>query len=131
MNIHLETRASARRGMLMILLAAVMWGTVGVATKGIYGLAATNALSIGFFRLAFAMPALLLACWVALGRRAFHIARRDLVVMMLIGIAMALYQVCYFAAIARVGVAIAVLVTLCTAPVMVALLSALFLRERQ
>jgi drug/metabolite transporter, DME family len=130
MNIHLETRASARRGMLMILLAAVMWGTVGVATKGIYGLAATNALSIGFFRLAFAMPALLLACWVALGRRAFHIARRDLVVMMLIGIAMALYQVCYFAAIARVGVAIAVLVTLCTAPVMVALLSALFLRER-
>jgi DME family drug/metabolite transporter len=34
---------------------------------------------------------------------------------------MALYQVCYFGAIAKVGVAIAVLVTLCTAPVLAGL----------
>jgi DME family drug/metabolite transporter len=50
--------------------------------------------------------------------------------MALIGAMMALYQVCYFGAIQRVGVSIAVLVTLCTAPVIVALLSAAFLRER-
>jgi DME family drug/metabolite transporter len=126
----LDTRAGARRGLLMILLAAVMWGTVGIATKAIYGISETNALSIGFFRLALATPALLLACWGTLGRRAFRIAPRDLALMLLIGVAMAFYQVCYFAAIARVGVAIAVLITLCTAPVMIALLSALFLRER-
>ncbi len=53
----------------------------------------------------------------------FRVARRDLVLMMLIGVMMALYQVCYFGAIAKVGVAIAVLVTLCTAPVLVAVLS--------
>ena len=60
----------------------------------------------------------------------FRITPRDLGHMLLMGAFMAFYQVCYFAAIARVGVAIAVLVTLCTAPVMVALLSALLLRER-
>ena len=50
--------------------------------------------------------------------------------MICIGAAMAFYQVCYFAAIARVGVAVAVLITLCTAPVLIAMLAAVFLRER-
>ena len=39
-------------------------------------------------------------------------------------------QACYFAAISRVGVAIATLVTICTAPVLVCLFSAALLRER-
>src|SRR5262245_44333027 len=130
MNIDLGARADSRRGLLLILLAALLWGTVGVATRAIYELSETNAFSIGFFRLAFATPVLLAACWSVLGRRAFRIAPRDLALMLAIGAALALYQVCYFAAIARVGVAVAVLVTLCTAPVLVALLAAVFLRER-
>ncbi|MFL5805531.1 MAG: DMT family transporter [Roseiflexaceae bacterium] len=130
MNTDLDARAGSRRGLLLILAAALLWGTVGVATKGLYTLSDTNALSIGFFRLAFATPALLAACWHTLGRRAFRVAPRDLGPMVMIGVMMAFYQVCYFAAIARVGVAVAVLVTLCTAPVLVALLSALLLRER-
>src|SRR5918912_468729 len=112
MTTLVDTRADSRRGLLLIVLAAALWGTVGIATKAIYGLAETNPLSIGFFRLAIAAPALLLACWRTLGRRMFQIAPRDLGLMLLIGAALALYQVCYFAAIARVGVAIAVLVTL-------------------
>jgi drug/metabolite transporter, DME family len=123
-------RAHARQGLLQIVLAAVMWGTVGITTKSLYQLSDTTALSIGFFRLAISAPVLFAACWYILGARAFRIPLRDLVFMMLMGVAMALYQVCYFAAIARVGVAIAVLITLCTAPVMAALLSALLLRER-
>lgn len=123
-------RANARQGLLLIVAAAVMWGTVGVTTKSLYGLADTTALSIGFFRLALSAPVLFVVCWYALGPRAFRIPLRDLVFMILIGMALAFYQVCYFAAIARVGVAIAVLITLCTAPVMAALLSALLLRER-
>src|SRR5437762_2336314 len=74
MNAHLDARANSRRGLLLILIAALLWGTVGVATKAIYNLADTNALSIGFFRLAIATPALLVACWRTLGRRAFRIA---------------------------------------------------------
>jgi DME family drug/metabolite transporter len=130
MDIIFDSRAQSRRGLLLILLAALLWGTVGVATQGLYHLSDTNALSIGFFRLAIATPALAAACWRALGRRALRIPARDLVFMLLIGAATAFYQVCYFAAIARVGVAMAVLITLCTAPVIVALLSAVLLRER-
>jgi DME family drug/metabolite transporter len=130
MTIRLDARAGSRRGLLLILLAALLWGTVGVTTKALYNLSETNALSIGFFRLAITTPALLAACWHTLGRRTFKIAPRDLAFMIVIGVAMAFYQVCYFAAISRVGVAVAVLVTLCTAPVMVALLAALLLRER-
>jgi drug/metabolite transporter, DME family len=130
MNFPIDARATSRHGLLLIVLAAVLWGTVGITTKTIFGLSDTNPLSIGFFRLAFSVPVLLAACWHTLGWRMFRIAPRDLGLMLLMGALMALYQVCYFAAIARVGVAIAVLVTLCTAPVMVALLSALLLRER-
>src|SRR5215212_2441248 len=130
MNLPIDARATSRRGLLLIVLTAVLWGTVGTAVQLIYGLAETNPLSIGFFRLLFSVPVLLAACWHTLGRRMFRITPRDLGHMLLMGAFMAFYQVCYFASIARVGVAIAVLVTLCTAPVMVALLSALLLRER-
>jgi DME family drug/metabolite transporter len=130
MSTIVMARANARQGLLLIVTAAVMWGTVGITTKSLYGLADTTALSIGFFRLAISAPMLFAACWYTLGARAFRIPLRDLAFMILIGVAMAFYQVCYFAAIARIGVAIAVLITLCTAPVMAALLSALLLRER-
>jgi len=118
------------RGLGLVMLAAILWGTVGVSTKTLYGLGETNALSIGFFRLALAAPVLGLTGWVALRQRLFQIPLRDLALMALIGVMLALYQVCYFGAIAYVGVAVATLVTLCTAPVLVALLSVVFLRER-
>jgi DME family drug/metabolite transporter len=118
-------------GALAILAAAGLWGTVGVATRALYTLApAANALSIGFFRLAFSVPALGLAAWLVVGPALFRVARRDLAVMLLMSAMMALYQVCYFAAIARLGVAVAVITTICSAPVLVAGLAALFLRER-
>ena len=112
------------------MLAAVLWGTVGVTTKSLYALSQTNPLSVGFFRLALAAPALLATCGLAVGARMFAVARRDAIVVVVIGAMMALYQACYFAAIPRVGVAIATLITLCTAPVIVAASSALFMGER-
>ncbi|GAC1461850.1 MAG: EamA family transporter [Ktedonobacterales bacterium] len=123
-------RGPAGYGRWLIMLAAVLWGTVGVTTQMLYRISATNPLSVGFFRLGLATPCLAVACWSLLGRRMFHIARRDLAVMALIGMMLALYQVCFFAAIARVGVTVATLVTLCTAPVLVALLSVACARER-
>ena len=85
MNTQTSSRSAERRGLWLILCAALLWGTVGVATKGIYELSETNALSIGFFRLAIATPVLLLVCWRALGRGAFRIAWRDLALMIGIG----------------------------------------------
>jgi DME family drug/metabolite transporter len=124
------TRADSQRGLVLVMLSAVLWGTVGIATNLLYQIADTNPISIGFFRLAFAVPALFVACWFIVGRRMFHIHRRDLGLMLLIGAMLALYQVCFMGAVQRAGVSVAVLVTLCTAPVLVALLSVVFLRER-
>lgn len=130
MTIDQGARASASRGLLFVMLAAVSWGTVGVTTKLLYRSSDTTALSIGFLRLAVAVPALLLLGWGHTRRRLLLLSRRDLALICAIGAMMALYQVCYFSAIPRVGVAIASLITLCTAPVLVALLSAVVLRER-
>lgn len=129
MNDHMSTGAS-RAGLGLIACAALLWGTVGVATQALYGLSATNALSIGFFRLALAAPALLLSCVALLGRRAWRLTRRDLALAVVIGAMLAVYQACFFTALRATGVALATLITLCTAPVITALLGALFLRER-
>lgn len=121
-SIH-AARAESRRGLLLILLAAVLWGTVGISTKTIYTLAATNPLSVGFLRLALSLPVLCAVCWARQGKRVFQVARSDFKLMTLIGLMTALYQVCYFGAIERTGVAVSTLVTLCTAPVLVAVIS--------
>lgn len=126
-----STRASvARGGLLLILLAAILWGTVGVTTRAIFILAETTALSVAFLRLALAVPVLALATAAILGPRGFRASPRHLVLMGLIGVLLAGYQLLYFGAIQRVGVAIATLVTLCTAPVIVAIVSVSLLGER-
>ena len=125
-----NARAESRHGLLLIMLAAITWGPVGVTTKTIYGLAATNPLSIGFFRLALSLPILFAVCWITQKRQKFNVACHDLALMLLIGTMTALYQVCYFGAIERTGVAVATLVTLCTAPVMVAVISVFATKQK-
>lgn len=120
----------ARHGLLLIALAALLWGTVGVSTRALYTLSATDALSIGFFRLALAAPLLLAGCLAVLRARAWRIAWRDMGLALLLGAFLGLYQVSYFTAVGAVGVTVAVLVTLCTAPVIAALLGAAVARER-
>ena len=125
-----NTSTRAPFAALAILAAASLWGTVGVATRALYGLApGATALSIGFFRLAFSAPVLALGAWRVLGPALFRVARRDLALMLVMGLMMALYQVCYFAAIPLLGVSTTAIITICSAPVLVALLAAQFLKE--
>ncbi len=130
MSHNTMTPGERRRDFLSILVAAISWGTIGVTTQALYRTATTNAVSVGFFRLAVAAPLLSVACWMLIGKGWLRIARRDLAVMVLLGSMEALYQVCYFTAITFTGVTIATLVTLCTAPVLVTLLSLFVGRER-
>jgi DME family drug/metabolite transporter len=112
--------------------AAVLWGTSGVAAKIVFAISPVTPLAIGFFRLGVCVPVLLLLGQVTpggVGRlRLPHGAQRA--VLAVLGAAVALYQVFYYAAVQRAGVAVATLVTLCLAPVLVAVLSAVLLRER-
>jgi DME family drug/metabolite transporter len=117
-------------GGLAIVGAAMLWGTVTVSTQALYQIDDTNASSIGFWRIALAVPALMVMAWRALGWRAFRAARRDLALMGVIGASLAAYQVTLFSAIPRLGVTVAVIITICSAPVMVAILATMFLGER-
>ncbi len=120
---------SAQRGLWLIALAAVSWGTVGVVVRSLYESTTLPPIAVGFYRLALSVPALLLALSF-LGKKAFQMKPKDIPVIVLMGTMLAIYQLCYFAAIPRVGVAIATLITLCTAPIIVAVLSVIFLKER-
>lgn len=117
-------------GLLAIAVTAALWGTVPIATKGVYQVSAANALSIGLFRLTFSLPLLLPVVLYCTGRDDWRFSGRDAALLLLFSAAMALYQICYFAAIPRVGVTVAALITLCTAPILVGFLSTVFLRER-
>jgi drug/metabolite transporter, DME family len=125
-----ETQSGSREGLLLITLAALSWGTIGIAVSLLYGVAATNPFSVGFLRLLIAAPALLLLCRWMVGPGFWRVRRAPLLPMALIGVAFAGYQLCYFAAIPRLGVAAAVMINICSAPVFTAVLAAIFLGER-
>ena len=117
-------------GLWLVVLTALLWGTIGFTAQSLYNVAEINALAIIFYRLVIAIPVLGLALVGTLGRRALAFRKADLSVLLLMGVTFALFQLGYFAAVARTGVAVATLITICTAPLFVALLSARLLRER-
>lgn len=121
---------SARAGLFLVMLASVLWGTGNPVARSIYDLATTNAISVAFWRMALSVPALWLICYLALGAKLWSLSRRELPLMLTAGALVALYQVTFYASLPKVGVAIATVVALCSAPVVVAVLSALLTRER-
>jgi drug/metabolite transporter, DME family len=121
---------SARVGLLLVMLASVLWGTGNAVAKTIYDLANTNAISVAFLRMALSVPALVLVCHLTLGRALWKFHLRDLPFMLGAGALVALYQVAFYASLPKVGVSIATVVALCSAPVIVAVVSAIVLRTR-
>lgn len=115
-----------RRGFGLVAIAGTLWGTIGPATQAIFASSSTTALSISFFRAFFAAPVLLVLCWWILREKAFDITRRDLGIMIMVGIFTGLSQTTYLIAIPLAGVTISTLVGVCTAPVSVALVSVIF-----
>ncbi len=119
-----------RQDFWLIILAAVAWGTVGVATQAIYKMGPTNALSLAFWRLALATPLFLVGAWKSLRGKWLQIKQRDLWIMLLMGLMQALYQASYTGAISFSGVTVSTLIALCGAPMMVVLFTAAIKKER-
>jgi DME family drug/metabolite transporter len=123
-------------GLVLIAIAAGSWGTTGATMTLLSREAAVSPLLVGWSRLAIAAPVLVLAA-AGVGRfGAPHPSRRpwpslaDLPLCVALGLAMAAYQVCYFRAVTLVGVALAALLAICSAPLLIAVLATLFLGER-
>jgi DME family drug/metabolite transporter len=117
-----------RVGLGLILLAAFLWGTLGIVFRALQEMGVSS-LAIGFLRAVVAAPAIGLLL-VARRPADLRVQRRDLPVLMGYGlISVALFFVVYPAAVRYSSVAVAA-VLLYTAPAWVIVLAALIFRER-
>jgi DME family drug/metabolite transporter len=118
-----------RRGLVLIVLAAMLWGTTGLTSKVLNRLSAVDALSVGALRLITAFPALLLLAQTLAPGSLLPLLKRDWRAVLILGAAMAGYNGSFFAALARTSVTAGTLLALCTAPLFVAALARIFLHE--
>src|SRR4051794_37369556 len=122
---------ASRRGFLLVVLAALCWGTSGVSGRLVAARTDLTPLDIAWYRLTIG-AAFLLAGWALSARRRAArtpvrgpLARPVALRLVLVGAGLAAYQVAYFTAVARAGVSIATLVALGLGPLLVAVGAAL------
>lgn len=120
-------------GLLLIALAAVLFGTTGTTATYLHQLYGLDPMTVGVWRLLFGAPMLLLAAWWSTGRRGGELARvfkMNIGLFALFGLTVAGYQLSFFEAVIRSRISTATLLAICTGPLMVALLARVFLGER-
>ncbi|WP_448625783.1 DMT family transporter [Geodermatophilus sp. URMC 64] len=118
---------ASRRGFLLVVLAALCWGTSGISGRLVADRTDLSPLDIAWYRLAVG-AVVLLAGWALTARRrtgAVPVTRPVAVRLVLVGAGLAAYQLAYFSAVARAGVSIATLVALGLAPLLIAVGAAL------
>lgn len=129
MDSAMKTRR-APSGMVLLVGTGILWGTIGVASKGVFEHSALDAVSVTWIRTLIASPICILAVWLSGGRSLLKISHRDYLSMICLGIALIFYQWSYLAAVEQIGVTATTLISLCGAPVIVAILSVALLHER-
>ncbi len=118
----LSSRRGPRRGFLLVVAAALCWGTSGLSGRVVADRAGLSALDIAWYRLAIGTVALA-AAWAVTARRrgpAVPVTRPVAVRLVLVGAGLAAYQFAYFSAVEQAGVSIATLVALGLAPLLIA-----------
>ena len=113
------------RGVFLVLAAAVLWGTTGTAQA--LAPAGAHPVVVGTMRLVVGGLTILL---FALARGNLRLDRSWPILITLIGsLAVAGYQLCFFAAVFRTGVAVGTIVAIGSSPVMAGLLD-IFIERR-
>ena len=116
-------------GLSLIVIAGVLWGTIGVVSRWLTG-EGLSPLTISTFR--FLIAAAILLVWA--GRvygpqRLFALNREDALLMMLNGAMLAISQTSYLTAIERIGVTVSTLIVICAAPLIVAAYARIIRKE--
>lgn len=115
------------RGVLLIALASVSWGTTGSVGTILVAGAGAHPLLIGTARMWVAAVLLLAGARLAASRLAP--ARSEAWRWILMGLCMAGYQAAYFTAVTLTGIAVTALIAICSAPLAIAALARGFLGE--
>lgn len=105
---------AARLGLAQICLAAVLWGTGGLAVQLIRRHVPMPVLTISALRMAIAAVVLLAVVLATRRLSTLPFSRR----VVLVGLATATYQALYFAAVVAAGVTVATVVSLALAPLL-------------
>lgn len=126
---RLEEARRAVPGLALVGLAASLWGTGGPAAKQLFLISALDPIEVGFYRLAISAPALLAAALVLSRRSIRGTARGHLPVILALSLATALYQLFYYIGVAKAGITVATLITICMAPPIVGVCSGWLLKE--
>lgn len=106
------------QGVLLTLIAAVLWGTVGIGVHQLQHTTSLKAEHIAFLRLMLTAPVLLIFCL----KVPWTFTRKTFWPVVGMGLGHALYCWAYFRAIPLSGVSVAVTVSLGVAPLLLALL---------
>lgn len=114
---------------MQIVLSAILWGTAGISAKYLINIYSLSALTIGAMRLLIASPILLTISKIQLKEK-IKLDGRHYALFVIYGITIATYQIAYFMAVKRIMVSVATLIVLCSAPIFVAILSRIFLKEK-
>ncbi len=125
------------RGLLYVTFAATAWGTAGAAAALLYRGSGLGPLALTFWR-TFGGLVLLLAVRALLRRRSRTAARpapyeplgRGLARIVLTGVALAVFQAAYFAAVEATGLAVGTVVTMGAGPVLIAIGARVTMGER-
>ncbi|MGA5564462.1 DMT family transporter [Streptomyces platensis] len=125
------------RGLLYVTFAATAWGTAGAAAALLYRGSGLGPLALTFWR-TFGGLVLLLAVRALLRRRSRTAAApapyeplgRRLARIVLTGVALAVFQAAYFAAVEATGLAVGTVVTMGAAPVLIAIGARVTMGER-
>lgn len=117
-----------QRGILLVVTAAILWGTAGVSARYIDAFYPLSPLAIGAWRLLLASPVLLVISRFS-GANTERLHSKHYGLFLLYGITVAAYQLSYFSAVKMTMVSTATLIAICTSPLFVALLSRIFLSE--
>lgn len=121
-----KNQAIALNPRWLVLFAAVLWGTTGTAQA--FAPAGAHPLSIGAVRLAVGGAGLLA---VAVHKKTFHsIQSWPKLTTILAAVSIAAYQLFFFAAVLKTGVAVGTVVTIGSSPVLAGALAFLFRGER-
>ncbi|MGD1857745.1 MAG: DMT family transporter [Leptolyngbyaceae cyanobacterium] len=121
-------------GLLLICLAAITWGTTGTISALIAQQVTLSPLTVGLWRIVFALPVFWLWHGLMRQRRQTPIKNRltrpQRLSLLAMGLCMAGYQVFYFAAVPYIGVAMTALVAICSSPLIIAVLAVAFIGEK-
>jgi len=129
----MKTQTSAALAWGGVLLAGVLWGVGALVAQSVM-MNGMTPYSLSLARFALGLP--LLWCWhwrqaaTPSAARWRHLSRRDRALIIGTGVAMALNVTCWFAGITLIGAALPTVISICCAPVLVALLSVLLGYER-